>query len=35
MEFPEEEVPIELSEVDSGYLYLLFKTVIDLLNQAG
>jgi hypothetical protein len=35
METPEEKDPIELTEEDSGYLYLLFKTVIDLLNQAG
>lgn len=35
MEMPEETDPIELTEEDSGYLYLLFKTVIDLLNQAG
>jgi len=35
MEMAEEKDPIELTEEDSGYLYLLFKTVIDLLNQAA
>ncbi len=35
MEMPEEKDPIELTQEDSGYLYLLFKTIIDLLNQAG
>jgi len=32
---PDEEDPIELTPDDIGYLFLLFKTVIDLLDQAG
>ena len=32
---PDEEDPIELTNEDIGYLFLLFKTVIDLLDQAG
>jgi hypothetical protein len=32
---PDEEDPIELTPEDIGYLFLLFKTVIDLLDQAG
>lgn len=35
MEMPEEEDPVELTDEDIGYLFLLFKTVIDLLDQAG
>lgn len=35
MEMPEEEDPVELSDEDIGYLFLLFKTVIDLLDQCG
>ena len=32
---PDEEDPIELTDDDIGYLFILFKTVIDLLDQAG
>jgi len=32
---PDEEDPIDLTEDDIGYLFILFKTVIDLLDQAG
>ncbi len=32
-EAPEEEDPVELTEEDTGYLFMLFKTVIDLLNK--
>lgn len=35
MEMPEEEDPVELTDEDIGYLFLLFKTVIDLLDHAG
>ena len=31
---PDEEDPIELTPEDIGYLFLLFKTVIDLLDQS-
>ena len=34
-EAPEDEDPIELTEEDIGYLFLLFKTVIDVLDQAS
>ena len=33
MEAPEEEDPIVLTEDDIGYLFLLFKTVVDLLDK--
>lgn len=33
MEAPEEEEPIALTEEDIGYLFLLFKTVVDLLDE--
>ena len=33
-EAPEEEDPIALTEEDIGYLFLLFKTAIDILNNA-
>jgi len=33
MEVPEEEEPIALMEEDIGYLFLLFKTVVDLLGE--
>ncbi len=33
MEAPEEEDPIALTEEDTGYLFLLFKTVVDLLDE--
>ena len=33
IEGPEEEEPIALTEEDVGYLFLLFKTVVDLLNE--
>jgi len=32
---PDEEDPIELTDEDNGYLFLLLKTVIDLFDQAG
>ena len=32
---PDEEDPIELTPDNIGYLFLLFKTVIDLLDQSG
>jgi hypothetical protein len=32
-EAPEEEDPITLTKEDIGYLFLLFKTVIDILNK--
>jgi hypothetical protein len=32
---PDEEDPIELTPEDIGYLFLLFKTVIDLLDQSA
>ncbi len=32
-EAPEEEDPVNLIEEDTGYLFMLFKTVIDLLNK--
>jgi len=32
---PDEEDPIELTPDDIGYLFLLFKTVIDLLDRGG
>lgn len=34
-EAPEDEDPIELTEEDIGHLFLLFKTVIDVLDQAS
>jgi hypothetical protein len=34
-EAPEQEDPIELSDDNIGYLFLLFKTVIDVLNQVN
>ena len=34
-EMPEEEDPVELTNEDMGYLYLLFKTIIDLLDRGG
>ena len=33
MEAPEEEDPVILTEDDVGYLFLLFKTVVDLLDN--
>jgi len=33
MEAPAEEEPIPLTEEDIGYLFLLFKTVVDLLDK--
>ena len=33
MEAPEEEDPVILTEDDVGYLFLLFKTVVDLLDK--
>jgi hypothetical protein len=33
MEAPEEEYPIVLTEDDIGYLFLLFKTVVDLFDK--
>ena len=33
MEAPEEEDPVILTEEDVGYLFLLFKTVVDLLDK--
>jgi hypothetical protein len=33
MEAPEEEDPVALSEEDTGYLFLLLKTVVDLLDK--
>ena len=33
MEAPEEEDPVVLTEDDIGYLFLLFKTVVDLLDK--
>jgi hypothetical protein len=35
IEGPEEGDPVELTDDDIGYLFLLFKTVIDLLDRAG
>ena len=32
---PDEEDPVELTDDDIGYLFILFKTVIDLLDQSG
>ena len=32
-EEPDEDDPVELADEDSGYLFLLFKTVIDILNE--
>jgi hypothetical protein len=34
MEAPEEEDPVNLTEDDIGYLFLLLKTLIDLLDEA-
>ncbi len=34
MEASEEEDPVELNEEDKGYLFLILKTVTDLLNKA-
>lgn len=33
-EAPEEADPVELTEEDTGFLFLLFKTVVDLLDKA-
>lgn len=33
MEAPDEDEPVSLSEEDTGYLFLLLKTVIDLLDN--
>ncbi len=33
MEAPEDEDPVALTEEDMGYLFLLLKTVVDLLDQ--
>jgi|GEM_PF-2993609 len=33
IEAPEDEAPVTLTEDDTGYLFMLFKTVIDLLNK--
>ena len=33
MEAPEDEEPIALTEEDIGYLFILFKTVVDLLDE--
>ena len=33
-EMDDEEDPIELTEDDKGYLFLIFKTVVELLNEA-
>ena len=33
MEAPDEEDPVALTEEDSGYLFLLFKTAVDLLDN--
>ena len=33
MEAPEDEEPVALTEEDIGYLFLLLKTVVDLLDQ--
>ena len=33
-EMDDEEDPVELTEDDKGYLFLIFKTVIELLNEA-
>ena len=33
MEVPEEEDPVALTEEDIGYLFLLLKTVVDLLDK--
>ncbi len=35
IEAPEEEDPVELTEEDVGYLFLLLKTVVDLLDEAA
>lgn len=35
IEAPEEEDPVELTEEDVGYLFLLLKTVVDLLDKAA
>jgi hypothetical protein len=32
-EAPDGEEPVELTEEDTGYLFMLFKTVIELLNE--
>ena len=32
-EAPDVEEPVELTEEDTGYLFMLFKTVIELLNE--
>jgi hypothetical protein len=33
MEAPEDEAPVALTEEDMGYLFLLLKTVVDLLDE--
>ena len=35
MEVPEEEDPVALTEDDTGYLFLLLKTVIDLFDNTA
>lgn len=35
MEISEDDDPIDLTDDDTGYLFLLFKTVIDALNQTA
>ncbi len=35
IEAPEGEDPVALTEEDTGYLFLLFKTVVDLLDKAA
>ena len=35
IEMPEDDDPINLTDDDTGYLFLLFKTVVDVLNQAA
>ena len=35
IEAPEEEDPIELTEEDTGCIFLLLKTVVDLLNGSS
>jgi hypothetical protein len=33
IEAPEEEDPVLLTEDDTGHLFLIFKTVVDVLNE--
>jgi hypothetical protein len=33
IEAPEEQDPVPLTEDDTGYLFLIFKTVVDVLNE--